>query len=132
MATLIGDQIQIDDCRASLEMELMKCRLAVVTYNETTIPTNMMADFPTIALWDAKYVRLNDQAETVYDQLRRAKVLFHSPQDAATHVNEIWSNVDAWWMSPEVRNARDRYCLHYAHKVRFPALTVASVIADNL
>ena len=92
----------------------------------------MMADFPTIALWDAKFIRLNDQAGAVYDQLRRAKVLFHSPQDAAAHVNEIWSNVDEWWMSPEVRNARDRYCLHYAHKVRFPALTVAGVIADNL
>ncbi|MFM7829425.1 MAG: hypothetical protein ACKO92_06290, partial [Actinomycetota bacterium] len=36
VATLIGHQIQIDDCRASLETELMKCRLAVVTYNETT------------------------------------------------------------------------------------------------
>jgi len=132
VATLIGNQIQIDDCKASLETELMKCRLAVVTYNETTIPTNMIADFPTIALWDPKYVRLNDQAEAVYAQLCRAKILFYSPQAAAKHVNEIWPDIDAWWHSPGVRRARENYCLHYAHEVRFPALTVAGVIADNL
>jgi len=129
---IFSNPVSIDEGGQGLVQRLKNSRLAVVTYNETTIPTNMMADFPTIALWDAKYVRLNDQAEAVYDQLRRAKVIFHSPQDAAAHVNEIWSDVDAWWMSPEVRNARDRYCLHYAHEVRFPALTVASVIADNL
>ena len=51
----------LDAGKQSLEQSLSSCRLAVVTYNETTIPTNMMNGFPTIALWDPTYVRLNQK-----------------------------------------------------------------------
>jgi putative transferase (TIGR04331 family) len=122
----------LDAGKQSLEQSLSSCRLAVVTYNETTIPTNMMNEFPTIALWDPKYVRLNSQAEIVYHQMHEAKILFYSPQLAAEHITQIWSDVEGWWNSAQVRLARENYCNHYAHRVRFPALTVASVIADNL
>ena len=123
---------KIDGGEVGLNQRLKSCRLAVVTYNETTIPTNMMNGFPTIALWDPKYVRLNSQAEIVYHQMHEAKILFYSPQLAAEHITQIWSDIEGWWNSPQVRLARENYCNHYAHRVRFPALTVASVIADNL
>ena len=124
--------IEIDFGGQSLNQRLAKSRLAVVTYNETTIPTNLMANFPTIALWDPNYVRLNDRAAAVYEELLNAKILFHSPTDAAQHISEIWSDVDSWWNSEIVQSARLNFCDHYAYKVRFPALTVASAIADNL
>jgi putative transferase (TIGR04331 family) len=122
----------LDAGKQSLDQSLSCCRLAVVTYNETTLPMNMMNGFPTIALWDPKYVRLNSQAEIVYNQMHEAKILFYSPQLAAEHITQIWSDVEGWWNSAQVRLARENYCNHYAHRVRFPALTVASVIADNL
>ncbi|NBY44712.1 MAG: hypothetical protein EBQ64_01805 [Acidimicrobiia bacterium] len=124
--------VEIDFGGQSLNQRLAKSRLAVVTYNETTIPTNLIANFPTIALWDPNYVRLNDRATAVYEELLKAKILFHSPTAAAQHISEIWSDVDEWWNSEVVQSARRNFCDHYAHKVRFPALTVASVIADNL
>ena len=129
---IFSTQTKIDGGEVGLNQRLKSCRLAVVTYNETTIPTNMMNGFPTIALWDPKYVRLNSQAEIVYHQMHEAKILFYSPQLAAEHITQIWSDVEGWWNSAEVRLARENYCNHYAHRVRFPALTVASVIADNL
>ena len=129
---IFSTQTKIDGGEVGLNQRLKSCRLAVVTYNETTIPTNMMNGFPTIALWDPKYVRLNSQAEIVYHQMHEAKILFYSPQLAAEHITQIWSDVEGWWNSPQVRLARENYCNHYAHRVRFPALTVASVIADNL
>ena len=132
IAEIFSKQVTIDHGGMNLNQRLSNARLAVVTYNETTIPTNMMAGFPTIALWDSKYVRLNKQAEAVYNKMSEAKVLFHSPTLAAEHISEIWSDVDTWWNSKLVQEARDNYCEHYAHQVRFPALTVASVIADSL
>lgn len=129
---IFSTQTKIDGGEVGLNQRLKSCRLAVVTYNETTVPLNMMNGFPTIALWDAKYVRLNSQAEIVYHQMHEAKILFYSPQLAAEHITQIWSDIEGWWNSPQVRLARENYCNHYAHRVRFPALTVASVIADNL
>jgi putative transferase (TIGR04331 family) len=132
ISEIFGNSIKLDFGSESLECSLSESRLAVVTYNETTIPTNLLVNFPTIALWDPKYVRLNDRAAAVYDELLKAKILFHSPTDAAHHIAAIWSEVDKWWSSKIVQTARLNYCDHYAHKVRSPALTVASVIADNL
>jgi putative transferase (TIGR04331 family) len=129
---IFSTHTNIDGGEVGLNQRLKSCRLAVVTYNETTIPTNMMNGFPTIALWDPKYVRLNSQAEIVYNQMHDAKILFYSPQLAAEHITQIWSDVEGWWNSAQVRLARENYCNHYAHRVRFPALNVASVIADNL
>ena len=132
ISVVLGESINLDLGSESLERSLSESRLAVVTYNETTIPTNLMANFPTIALWDPNYVRLNDRAAAVYEELLNAKILFHSPTDAAQHISEIWSDVDSWWNSEIVQSARLNYCDHYAYKVRFPSLTVASVIADKL
>ena len=132
VVNIFSTSVDIDDGGVGLNQRLMSSRLAVVTYNETTIPTNMMFGFPTIALWDPKYVRLNTQAEEIYHKMLEAKILFYSPQLAAEHITRIWSDVENWWNSPQVRLARENYCNHYAYKTRFPALTVASVIADNL
>ena len=132
VVNIFSTSVDIDDGGVGLNQRLMSSRLAVVTYNETTIPTNMMFGFPTIALWDPKYVRLNTQAEEIYHKMHEAKILFYSPQLVAEHITRIWSDVESWWNSPQVRLARENYCDHYAHKARFPALTVASVIADNL
>ena len=132
VSNIFSIPVTIDHGGVGLNQRLIDSRLAVVTYNETTIPMNMMFGFPTIALWDPKYVRLNKQAEAVYHQMFEAKILFHSPQLAAEHITEIWSDIETWWNSPQVRQARENYCTHYAHRARFPALTVASVIADNL
>jgi putative transferase (TIGR04331 family) len=132
ISVVLGESINLDLGSESLERSLSESRLAVVTYNETTIPINLMVNFPTIALWDPNYVRLNDRAATVYEELLKAKILFHSPTEAAQHISEIWSDVDSWWNSEIVQSARLNFCDHYAYQVRFPALTVASVIADNL
>jgi putative transferase (TIGR04331 family) len=129
---IFDQNIEIDFGGQSLNQRLTNSRLALVTYNETTIPANLIANFPTVALWDPKYVRLNDRATSVYDELQKAKILFHSPLDAAQHISDIWSDVGDWWNSEVVQSARLNYCDHYAHRVRFPALTVASVIADSL
>jgi putative transferase (TIGR04331 family) len=132
ISQIFDETLTMDDGKSSLESQLRHCRLAVVTYNETTIPANLMANYPTIALWDSKYVRLNPQAAEIFKELEGAKILFHSPSLAAQHISNIWSDVDAWWNSQHVRNARANYCKHYAYQAKFPVLTVASAIADNL
>ena len=132
MSKVINKTVQLDQGGLNLNLTQSTSRLSVVTYNETTIPVNLMANFPTIALWDSKYVRLNPQAAEIYKELERAKILFHSPSLAAQHVAEIWSDIDAWWNSQHVRNVKANYCKHYAYQAKFPVLTVASAIADNL
>ena len=101
-----------------------------MTYNETTVPNNVMAGYPTIIYWDPKYEQLNLRANKFYEQLLTAKILHHSPESAAQHLVDVWDDIDAWWTSEEVLQARETFCENFARRSKFPALTVAKALAD--
>ena len=122
--------IEIDTGGLSLSEKQSQNRLSIVTYNETTIPTNLLVGYPTVALWDPKYVRLVSSAKNIYGSLLTAKILHHSPESAAQHLVDVWDDIDAWWTSEEVLQARETFCENFARRSKFPALTVAKALAD--
>jgi putative transferase (TIGR04331 family) len=126
----LGNLIEIDNGELSLNESQSRNRLSVVTYNETTIPTNLLAGYPTVALWDPKYVHLTSTAATIYNELFKAKILHYTPESAARHITDIWENVDLWWTSIEVLQAREAFCKRFARRSKFPALEVARALAD--
>ena len=130
VSELLGNLIEVDTGGLSLSEKQSQNRLSVVTYNETTIPTNLLAGFPTVAVWNPKYVRLTSSAKNIYDKLLVAKILHHSPESAVEHLVDVWENVDAWWTSEEVLQARETFCKNFARHRKFPALVVAKALAD--
>ena len=89
-----------------------------------------MAGYPTIIFWDSKYEQLNARANKFYEQLLVAKILHHSPESAARHLVDIWDDVDAWWTSELVRQAREIFGENFARQSKFPAITVAKALVD--
>jgi putative transferase (TIGR04331 family) len=130
ISEILGGVVEVDLGSAGLNETLTRNRMAVVTYNETTVPNNLMAGYPTIIFWDAKYEQLNLRANKFYERLLSAKILHHSPESAAQHIADIWENVDLWWTSEEVIQAREIFCKNFARRSRFPALEVAKALAD--
>ncbi len=130
ISELFGNSIEIDKGERSLNESQSQNRLSVVTYNETTIPTNLLVGYPTVAMWDPNYVRLTTMASVVYNELFKAKILHYTPESAAQHIVDIWENVDLWWTSDEVLQARETFCENFARHSKFPALEVAKALAD--
>jgi putative transferase (TIGR04331 family) len=130
VSELLGSLIEIDTGELTLNESQSQNRLSVVTYNETTIPKNLMAGYPTVAMWDPSYVRLTTTASIVYDELLKAKILHYTPESAAQHIADIWENVDLWWTSEEVLQARETFCENFARHSKFPALEIAKALAD--
>jgi putative transferase (TIGR04331 family) len=122
--------VEIDFGSVGLSETLSGNRMSVVTYNETTVPNNLMAGYPMIIFWDAKYEQLNLHANIFYEQLLSAKILHHTPESAAQHIADIWENVDFWWTSEEVLQARETFCENFARHSKFPALEIAKALAD--
>jgi len=127
---ILGNGVEIDFGTHSLNLTQSKSRLSVVTYNETTIPTNLMAGYPTIVFWDPKYEKLDSTAQQIHDRLFETKILHYSAETVAQHVDEIWDDIDSWWQSPETTKARNLYCNYFARRKNFPALAVAKALAD--
>jgi putative transferase (TIGR04331 family) len=130
ISEIFGGAVEIDFGSVGLNEILSTSRMSVVTYNETTVPNNLMAGYPTIIFWDAKYEQLNLRANIFYEQLLLAKILHYSPESAAQHIVDIWEHVDLWWTSEEVLQARETFCDNFARYSKFPAIEVAKALAD--
>ena len=130
ISEILGGVVEVDLGSVGLNETLSRNRISVVTYNETTVPNNLMAGYPTTIFWDAKYEQLNLRATKFYEQLLSAKILHHSPESAARHIANVWENVDLWWTSDEVLEARETFCENFARQSKFPALKVAKALAD--
>lgn len=102
----------------SLKDLMLKSKIVVCTYPETTFSEAMAIGVPTILIFDEKYNERNFVARAAIDVLKSAKVIFNNPQDAAKHLNKIWDNTDAWWNSTEVINARKLFLEHAAYPGR--------------
>ena len=127
---ILGGAVEVDFGSVGLNETLCRNRISIVTYNETTVPNNVMAGYPTIIYWDPKHEQLNLRANKFYEQLLVAKILHHSPESAARHLVDVWDDVDAWWTSKVVLQARETFCENFARKRKFPALVVAKALAD--
>jgi putative transferase (TIGR04331 family) len=95
---------------------LKQTKLAIVTYNATTLLENMTINFPTIAFWNPNHWELRDEAIPVYNQLINCGILYHSPEACAKKVNEIYMDPFAWWFSENVQTARKMFCEHYSRE----------------
>ena len=130
ISEILGGAVKVDFGIVGLNETLCRNRISVVTYNETTVPNNLMAGYPTTIFWDAKYEQLNLRATKFYEQLLSAKILHHSPESAARHLVDVWDDIDAWWTSEAALEARETFCENFARRSKFPALTVAKALAD--
>jgi putative transferase (TIGR04331 family) len=84
-------------------------KIIVCTYPETTFSEAMMSGIPTIMLYPKEFYERHVLAEPLLDILRKAHIIFHDFQSAATHINKIWDDPISWWCSEPVLRAREEF-----------------------
>lgn len=95
--------------------DLNRSRLCISTYNSTTYLETFAANYPTLLFWDPEQNELRSLAQPYFDDLRRSGIFHESPESAAAKVNEIYQDPLSWWMSPEVQEAKNKFCRQFAH-----------------
>jgi putative transferase (TIGR04331 family) len=84
-------------------------RVIVCTYPETTFAEAMATERPTILLYPEEIYERNAVAAPLIAQLRSARILVHDAQAAAAQLEAVWDDVDAWWSSSGVVDARKAF-----------------------
>ncbi|MBF0205441.1 MAG: hypothetical protein HQK53_00995 [Oligoflexia bacterium] len=126
--TDIFPDIILDSGKSPMEASLKKARLVVVVYNGTVLLETMSQNIPTIIFWDQKYNELHPDVVPYFILLEDVGIFHKEPVSAARKVQEIWNNVEMWWKSKKVQDARNAFCAYMAKKPRNPI----SVLKNSL
>ena len=123
--------IEIDDCSDSFRKTLKSAKLIVVAHNSTTLPETFSMNIPTLVSWKPEWVEIRDSAKPIFNKLEEVGI-FHSDSKAlARHITAIWGDVDKWWQSSEVRDARKLFCDSYAQSMPQPLRFLRSLLRES-
>jgi putative transferase (TIGR04331 family) len=112
--------IELDNGALSFHKRLQESRLLVIAHNGTSLPEAFALGFPTLVTWSGSYMKVRPEAEPVFQLMERAGIFHSTPESAAAFINQIWDDVDGWWNSPQVVDARSEFCNQYARTVPHP------------
>lgn len=88
-----------------IDFYIQNARLVICTYNATTFLECIYNNIPTIIFWDCKLWEIREEALPYMNLLFENNILHFSPESAALHVNNVYTNVNSWWTSKKVQDA---------------------------
>jgi len=107
-------------------------KLIVHGYDSTGILETLEANRPTLAFWQNGLNHLVEEAIPYYELLIEAGIVHLTPESAATKINEVWEDVENWWKSIEVQNAREVFCREYARTSAKPIRDLKKLLLKSI
>jgi len=125
-----GFQGKLDPGHTPLSILWKKTKLHVDTYNGTTFLESLARGIPTVIFWRPNHWELSAEAKPFIEQLRKASVFFDDPFLCASHVNDIWPDVEKWWHSERVTEAVASFTARYAFVGNRPIIKLGEALTD--
>jgi hypothetical protein len=101
-------------CEGSLDEHMLGCRLLVLDHHGTTLELAMAANTPTVLFWNPEHWRVGRETAAALAELAAVGIHHATPNAAAAHICRIWPDVQGWWQSEAVQQARRNWCTQYA------------------
>ena len=93
------------DSKKSLVNLVSNNNIHVCTYNGTTYIDLLTINVPTVIIWNKNECEIDSVIEICFFHFRNVGIFFENSNDAAQHINKVWSDVNKWWLSDEVQTA---------------------------
>ena len=122
--------IKIDSCKMPIRELWKENRIIVHSYDSTGMLETLEANIPTIAFWKNGLDHLLAEATPFYMKLVDVGIVHFTPESAAYKINEVWDDVEKWWQSNEVQNARKKFCSQYARSSKKPARDLKKILSE--
>ena len=100
--------------KGTAENLMKKARMVVTDFPSSTYFLAFSIGVPCVLFWDPDIHLVAPEAQSYFDNLRKAGILHDSPESAASKVNEVYQAPMSWWKSPHVQNVKDEFCQHFA------------------
>ncbi len=121
----------IDDYSLPLKKLIQKSRLVIFSYECTGFLECMALNIPTICFWRGGLDHLFDDAADYYKMLENVGIFTNKAEVAASYINICWEDLDEWWNSRLVQEARVEFCAYYSRVVKSPTKTLANMLLED-
>ena len=96
----------------NLYSSIVRSKIIICTYPQTTFLEAMLSGVPTILLYPEEYWEFAPIFNDLVQKLKKANIIFSNYKKAAMHLNKIANNPDEWWNKPETKMVKK-----YLHKM---------------
>jgi putative transferase (TIGR04331 family) len=121
----------IDDFSLPLKKLIQESRLVIFSYECSGFLECMALNIPTICFWRGGLNHLFDDAIDYYQMLENVGIFTNNAEKAASYVNMHWDDVNAWWNSIPVQEARGKFCDRYSRVVKNPTRMLANALLED-
>ena len=111
---------------------LDSAKLVLCTYPESNFAEALMSGVPVVLLYDENVNVSHAIAQCTIVLLKRARIIFTDPEEAARHIDSVWSCPEEWWESEEVVHARDAYLFAQLVAEKKPMESWASMLREEI
>jgi len=106
--------LRFDNMKESFQVAMHHARLLIFDNNATTYLEALSANVPTIIFFRPNRWEIRHNAQPFFDALKKAGILFETPQSAADQVRSVYPDIQRWWQSDPVQEARTFFIKHLA------------------
>ena len=92
---------------------ILNSKLIILTDAETAFSEAMYSNVPTILIVKKNHWQYTKAALHTFNILKESKIVFEDFDEAKTHINKYWKELDLWWKSINVQTARKNYLTNF-------------------
>lgn len=107
----------IFDNRRPFYEELSNCRMLITNKISTTYLEALAINKPCIIFCPMEFYDFENEAVEWMDRLQKVGILQDSYISAAELLNEIYDDIERWWLQPERQKVVSEFVEHYAYQV---------------
>lgn len=124
-------RIRLEYGHQPIEKLIARSRLVVHSYDSTGILQTLTSNIPTLAFWQGGLNHLRESALPHYQSLIDVGIVHLSAQSASMHISEAWGDIEGWWYSTKVQDARVNFCKYYANISKEPVSDLIKILNGN-
>jgi putative transferase (TIGR04331 family) len=111
----LDKNLNVDLGETSFGQLISTSRLIVFSYDSTGILQALANNIPMIAFFPDGLNHLHDNAKDAYGLLIDAGIVYLTADSAAKKINQIWNNIESWWGSNHIQEARIKFSREFAN-----------------
>jgi len=122
---------KLENGAAPIRQLIAQSRLVVHSYDSTGILETLSVNIPTMCFWSGGLDHLLPSAKPYYELIKSAGIFSDTAKLAAERVSLHWDNIDEWWESQKVQDARKAFIGQYARMEKHPVRVLKKLLTQN-